>query len=117
MGGREVLIKSIAQAIPCYSMNCFRIPKKVIQILHQTIARFWWKGSYSDRSIHWLSWDSLCAPKCLGGMGFCDLISFNRALLAKQCWRLLQDPSSLLYAILKGKYFPNGSLLTAEIGA
>jgi hypothetical protein len=54
--------------------------------------------------------------KPAGGLGFRDLIIFNKALLAKQCWRLIQYPHSLVSQILKAKYFPNSSLLESEIG-
>jgi putative lipase involved disintegration of autophagic bodies len=54
--------------------------------------------------------------KSTGGLGFRDLIIFNKALLAKQCWRLIQYPHSLVCQILKAKYFPNSSLLESEIG-
>jgi hypothetical protein len=33
--------------------------------------------------------------KAQGGMGFQDLTCFSKALLAKQCWRLAQNPHSL----------------------
>ena len=46
-------------------------------------------------------------------MGFRDLYSFNLAMLAKQCWRLITDPDSLCARVLKAKYYPNGSLLQA----
>jgi hypothetical protein len=51
-----------------------------------------------------------------GGMGFRYLESFNKALLAKQCWRLLNNPKSLSASILKAKYFPFGSILDAPLG-
>jgi len=41
---------------------------------------------------------------------------FNKALLAKQCWRLIQYPYSLISQILKAKYFANSSFLDSEIG-
>lgn len=49
------------------------------------------------------------------GLEFLDLESFNKALLAKQCWRILQNPDSLAAKILKAKYFKRGTILTAQL--
>ena len=49
-------------------------------------------------------------------MGFRDVGAFNQALLAKQCWRILSKPSSLVAMIFKAKYFPKGDFLDAYIG-
>jgi hypothetical protein len=49
------------------------------------------------------------SAKDQGGLGFWDLICFNKALLAKQCWRLLQFPNSLAANIIKAKYYPRGA--------
>lgn len=49
--------------------------------------------------------------------GFCDLIMFNKAFLAKQLWRLLMQPDSLAAQILKAKYYKNCSILEAEVGS
>lgn len=34
-------------------------------------------------------------------------------MLAKQCWRLLQNPNSLCARVLSAKYYPNGDILSA----
>jgi hypothetical protein len=39
-------------------------------------------------------------------LGFRDISAFNEALLAKQGWRLMTNPDSLISKVLKAKYFP-----------
>jgi hypothetical protein len=54
--------------------------------------------------------------KSVGGMGFRDLVLFNKAMLAKQGWRFLQNPTSLTAQIFKAKYYPRGDFLGATLG-
>jgi hypothetical protein len=63
-----------------------------------------------------MNWSRLGLSKQRGGPGFRDLEAFNLALLAKQGWRLIQQPNSLLAQVLKGKYFPKDSFLQAKLG-
>ena len=57
----------------------------------------------------------MCSPKKDGGMGFRDLRLFNKALLAKQGWKLIQHPNSLIGRIYKAKYYPHSSFLEAKV--
>lgn len=40
-GGKEVLIKAVAQAVPAYAMSVFRIPLELCNDIQRAIARFW----------------------------------------------------------------------------
>ena len=80
---KEVLIKSVAQAIPSYTMSCFLLPKNLCDELTRVIKQFCWGQTGNEKKISWLNWDMVCKPKDSGGLGFHELRSFNLALLAK----------------------------------
>ncbi|KAG7594343.1 Ribonuclease H-like superfamily [Arabidopsis thaliana x Arabidopsis arenosa] len=56
-------------------------------------------------------------PKKERGLGFKDLHNFNKALLAKQAWRIITNPSSLLARLYKGMYFPSTTYFQAKTGS
>jgi hypothetical protein len=42
IGGKEILLKSVAQAISVYAMSVFQIPTGVCKRMMDAIASFWW---------------------------------------------------------------------------
>ncbi|KAG7548661.1 Ribonuclease H-like superfamily [Arabidopsis suecica] len=104
-GGKEVMIKSVAAALPTYVMSCFRLPKTITSKLTSAVANFWWSSNGDSRGMHWMAWNKLCNSKSEGGLGFRNVDDFNTALLAKQLWRLITVPDSLFAKVFKGRYF------------
>jgi len=85
--GREVMIKSVLQAIPSYVMSIFRLPNTFLDEIEKMMNAFWWgHGGTSKKGLNWLSWEKLYVHKNNGGMGFKDLATFNVAMLGKQGW-------------------------------
>ena len=111
MGAKEELIKSVAQALTIHVMGIFKMSVSFHEDYMKMIRKFCWGEEENKRKVHWVSWDKLTGPKCMGGMGFRDSKLFNQALLARQAWRLIKNPNSLYARLLKAKYFPNGNIL------
>jgi hypothetical protein len=110
-GAKEVLIKAVAQAIPTYVMSVFKLPASVCDELTKLVRQYWWGVENGKRKMAWLAWDKMILPKTHGGLGFRDMRMFNQPLLAKQAWRLIDNPESLCARLLKAKYYPSGNIL------
>lgn len=116
-GGKEVLLKAVALALPTYTMSCFLIPKTICKKIASLMSDFWWKTNKESKGMHWRNWDYLCRPKDKGGFGFKDLEAFNIALLGKQLWRMITHPTSLLARVFKSRYFRDTDPLNATLGS
>ncbi|GAU16642.1 hypothetical protein TSUD_325920 [Trifolium subterraneum] len=116
--GKEVMIKSVLQAIPSYVMSMFILPASLIDDIEKMINAFWWRGgnNNNNKGIHWLTWDILACPKTHGGLGFRNFEAFNKAMVAKQAWNIVQNPNSLVAKLIKARYFPHSSLFEAPLG-
>ena len=67
-----MLIKAVAQAIPTYSMSCFKLPRGLCEHLNGIMRGFWWGSKEGKRKTCWVSWDTMIKPKKWGGLGFRD---------------------------------------------
>ncbi|XP_048596367.1 uncharacterized protein LOC125578115 [Brassica napus] len=114
-GGKEVLLNSIAMVLPVYAMSCFRLTKHHCQKIMSEMASFWWAEDGDKKKIHWIAWKNICVPKDKGDLGFRDIEDFNQGLLAKQAWKLHNEPNSLLMRVYRGRYYSASSFLECEL--
>ncbi|CAN1804672.1 Putative ribonuclease H protein At1g65750 [Linum perenne] len=115
-GGKEVLVKSVLQAIPTYTMNVFVIPRTLTTELERMMNSFWWgTKSTGGSGMTWMRWDKLSVKKVDGGLGFKDLHAFNLAMMGKQGWKFMTDHGALVTRIFKAKYFPKVDFLSATL--
>lgn len=112
--GNEVIIKVVIQAIPSYAISCFKIPKYLVNELHQLEANFCWGSTKEKRKTHWGTWEKLCARKAVDGLGFQNLERFNKSLLAKIMWMVLRFSNYLASKVLKESYFFDYCILTSN---
>nr|XP_025669949.1 uncharacterized protein LOC112769679 [Arachis hypogaea] len=116
-GGRHTLLRAVGEAIPIYTLSCFKLPDTLLTEIHSMLSQFWWGQKGTERRMVWIKWDTMTRPKKDGGLGIKDLRAQNLALLGKQCWRLMKYPNSTISRMLKAKYFRYTDFLHAEIGS
>jgi hypothetical protein len=102
--GKEIMIKSILQAIPAYVMSIYLLPDSLINDIERMINAFWWGGGNNNKGIRWIAWDKMACPKEDGGLGFRDFQMFNMAMVAKQGWNMINKPNSLVAKIFKARF-------------
>jgi hypothetical protein len=113
---RTTLVKSVANTIPTYVMSLFHLPKNLCSSINAGLRKFWW-GFPQDKKycLSLLSWDSICKPKSLGGLGVRSMASLNKALLARLGWKLVSNQPLPWVDSLRGKYLKHGvSFLNAS---
>lgn len=50
---KELLLKTVTQALPSYAMNVFLLPVELCNEMEQMMCRFWWKSkSQNNKGIH-----------------------------------------------------------------
>jgi hypothetical protein len=86
-GARVTLIKSTLSNLPTYFLYIFLIPIHVANRIEKLQRDFFWGGIGEKFKYHLVRWDKVCSPISEGGLGFRNLMTFNRALLGKWLWR------------------------------
>jgi hypothetical protein len=71
-------------SIPLYYMTNILLPKSFTNKLNSIIKNLWWVGIKEESTsnpITFRSWEGICKPKSLSGLGIKDLHIVNKSLV------------------------------------
>lgn len=78
--GREVLVKSVIQAITSFCMNVFLLPPSLGEEIERMMNCFWWGSNRRGvRGISWLRWDKMIVRR--------NLVVFDPEILVLLIWQ------------------------------
>ncbi|KAH9725912.1 putative reverse transcriptase/RNA-dependent DNA polymerase [Citrus sinensis] len=103
-GGKEVLIKAVAQAVLAYAMSFFKLPIGLCDDIQMAMAKFWWRSKEDKCGIHWARWEKMSQAKSKGGLGFREMSRFNQALSDFLRAQAGPNPSYVWRSILWGRH-------------
>ncbi|KAK1416690.1 hypothetical protein QVD17_25805 [Tagetes erecta] len=104
-GGRLTLVKSVLGSLPIYFMSLFKMPSAVVRKLEGLRRDFLWGGGSDKRSIPWVKWESVMAPREVGGLGIGSIRDLNIALLTKWKWSFKVNSSALWVNVIKAVHW------------
>lgn len=83
LASRVVLINSVLNTIPIYTLSFYKAPAKVLSEIRHIQSNFLWGGSENKRTVHWVNWKTICSLRDNGGLRVKDVEILNLALLSK----------------------------------
>ncbi|KAJ1279161.1 hypothetical protein BS78_04G134000 [Paspalum vaginatum] len=106
-----------------FILNKFRSKlTKLLEKVTTIISNFWWKGNQTEgttKSICFRTWEDICQPKHLGGLGIKNITTMDQSPVTHSAWMIvaLKDPflsKVLVTSLLKAKYHPYSSFWKAQ---
>lgn len=77
--------------------------------MDNSCRNFWWGNNQNTRKFTSKAWNSICIPKSLGGMGIKNFSIFNKALISKFAWSLLNNTDTHWKKFLASKSLKTSS--------
>jgi hypothetical protein len=82
-------------------------PQSVIKKIQNLQRTFLWHGHNPDKKWALVSWEKVCKPKALGGLGLRDPGKLNNTMGEKIWWRWIKNPTEIWAQLWKHKYAPD----------
>lgn len=101
------LTKTALAGLPVYTVQNVWLPQAVCDHVDKHISSFIWSSKQDGKSLHFVNWDQVTAPKHYGGLGIKLTRQQNIALLGKLTW---ED-------VFRNKYLHSSDLWTAVLSS
>ncbi|XP_062102958.1 uncharacterized protein LOC133813947 [Humulus lupulus] len=93
--GRTTLINSVLISIHSYWSQLFLIPKRILKDINAICRAFLWHGTSIISSPGGIAWEKICRSKKARGLGFQNILAWNKAVLGKYVWEISSKKDDL----------------------
>ena len=105
LAGKSILLRAAIDSVPLYWFSLYKVPVTVANKLEQMRRAFLWGNKENGgNKLHLISWDKVCSPKELGGLGLSLISIRNLASLAKWVWKAYSERGSMWNEVLTRRY-------------
>ncbi|XP_063948034.1 uncharacterized protein LOC135152130 [Daucus carota subsp. sativus] len=116
--GRAQLINSVIFGVQNHWSMYLFLPKVIIKRIQSALSRFLWKGGNSGPCQYKVAWSFCCNTKLEGGLGFKELLGWNRSAICFQAWRIIRNnEDSLWIKWVHAHFLKNRAFWTLSIPA
>ncbi|XP_062081350.1 uncharacterized protein LOC133786265 [Humulus lupulus] len=93
--GRVVLINSVFLTISSYWSQIMILPKGVLQKINAICRAFLWKAESKFLGPGLVGWETLCKSKREGGLGFRNVLEWNKEAIGNYIWAVATKQDNL----------------------
>ncbi|GJZ84463.1 RNA-directed DNA polymerase, eukaryota, reverse transcriptase zinc-binding domain protein [Tanacetum coccineum] len=93
--GRLQLIASVLESVHVYRASVFLLPKTVIKDINRILKNFLWNQGELSKGKAKVAWKNVCKPKTVGGLGIKELEVWNKCMIIKHLWNIVNNKNSL----------------------
>ncbi|GKD77238.1 RNA-directed DNA polymerase, eukaryota, reverse transcriptase zinc-binding domain protein [Tanacetum coccineum] len=90
----KVLIDIVEKRI-IYWSSLFVLPMHVCDVIDKMFKKFLWNRGNTSKGMDSVAWKDVCKPKSEGGLGLKSVHLWNKALMVKHLWYILNRKESV----------------------
>lgn len=87
------------------------LPKHNLEELDKINRIFFWNKEQDKKGMNMVSWNKICMPQNLGGVGLRKAEAVNKAMQMKLLLKIMTKPDSVWVRLINAKYLKNQHVL------